>query len=125
MIDWNVPSARTDASCTRRRRTTRGVAPWLGSAPMQVLGRRQLNRSLLARQMLLERQPRPAIEVIEHLVGMQAQVPADPYTALWSRIEGFDPAELSTLIEERRAVRATALLRTTIHLVSAPDCLRI
>jgi hypothetical protein len=92
---------------------------------MDVLTQRQLNRSLLARQMLLERQSRPAIEVIEHLVGMQAQVPSDPYTALWSRIEGFDPAELSTLIEERRAVRATALLRTTIHLVSARDCLTI
>jgi hypothetical protein len=92
---------------------------------MDVLGKRQLNRSLLARQLLLRRVERPAIEVIEHLVGMQAQVPGDPYTALWSRIEGFDPAELSSLIEERQAVRATALLRTTIHLVSARDCLTI
>ena len=90
-----------------------------------VLTRRQLNRSLLARQMLLERVDLPAIEVVERLVGMQAQVPTDPYTALWSRIEGFRPEELSQLIGERRAVRAVGLMRTTIHLVSARDALTI
>jgi hypothetical protein len=90
-----------------------------------VLTRRQLNRSLLARQMLLERVDLPAIEVVERLVGMQAQVPTDPYTALWSRIEGFQPAELSDLIAQRRAVRVVGLMRTTIHLVSARDALTI
>lgn len=90
-----------------------------------VLTRRQLNRSLLARQMLLERVDLPAIEIVERLVGMQAQVPTDPYTALWSRIRNFQPAELSELITERRAVRAVGLMRTTIHLVSARDALTI
>jgi hypothetical protein len=57
-------------------------------------------------------------------VGLQAQVPSDPYVGLWSRIEGFRPEELSDLIAQRAAVRA-GLLRSTIHLVSAGDALAI
>ena len=94
-------------------------------ASEKVLTRRELNRSLLARQMLLRRVDLPAIDVVEQLVGMQAQVPTDPYTALWSRVEGFKAEELSDLIAERRAVRAVGLMRTTIHLVSARDALTI
>lgn len=65
---------------------------------VEVLSNRALNRALLARQMLLQREARPALEVIEFLVGLQAQVPRDPYLALWSRIDDFDPAEVERLI---------------------------
>jgi hypothetical protein len=86
-----------------------------------VIDQLTLNRTLLQRQLLLERVARPAYEVIEHLVGMQAQEPFDPYISLWSRIDGFDPGELAGLLEGRRAVRANTLWRTTIHLVTDRD----
>ena len=89
-----------------------------------LLTRRQLNRTLLARQMLLERVELPAAEAVERLVGMQAQLPGDPYVGLWSRLANFDPLELSGLIERREAVR-TWLMRGTIHLVTARDCIAI
>ena len=86
----------------------------------QTLSTRTLNRTLLDRQCLLRRERRPALELIGHLVGMQSQVPGDPFTALWSRIEGFDPAELDAAMLERRAVR-TGVMRTTLHLLTADD----
>jgi Winged helix DNA-binding domain len=85
---------------------------------------RGLNRALLARQWLLERVKRPAAEVIEHLVGLQAQATTPPYVALWARVKDFRVAELSTLLTSRRAVRL-AFLRSTIHLVTARDCLAL
>ncbi len=90
--------------------------------PAEILGRRALNRALLARQHLLTRSPMPPQAMVEHLVAMQAQNPLDPYIALWSRLGHFRTADLATLIESRRAVRL-GLMRTTLHLTSAEDAL--
>ena len=96
----------------------------LVTSPDGVLSQRALNRALLEWQYLLRREKRSPAETIEHLVGLQAQVPGNPYTALWSRLEGFQAEELSDLIVERQVVRAT-VMRTTIHLLTADDCLTI
>jgi hypothetical protein len=81
-----------------------------------------LNRATLARQLLLQRAAVPPLEAVRHLVGLQAQVPHNPYTALWSRLDGFRPQALSRLLEDRSVVRIS-LMRATIHLVTAQDCL--
>ena len=61
-------------------------------------------------------------DALEHLLGLQAQVPWNPYVGLWSRLDLFDPEELGRMVSEREAVRI-ALMRATVHLVSARDCL--
>lgn len=85
---------------------------------------RTLNRTLLDRQLLLRRHDRRPAEVVEALVGLQAQDPRPPYTALWSRIEAFDPYELSAGIAAGELLRI-AFMRSTIHLVTADDCARL
>ena len=89
-----------------------------------VLGDRALGRATLARQILLEREDRDLTATVDHLVGLQAQVPHNPYTALWSRLDPFDPEALSRLLSERALVRIVTL-RGTLHLVTADDCLRL
>lgn len=90
----------------------------------QVLGVRALGRATLARQLLLERVHRPVAGTLEHLVGLQAQVPLVPHLALWDRLAGYDPGELDGLMTSRQVVR-TQLMRTTIHTVTAADALAL
>jgi hypothetical protein len=85
---------------------------------------RALNRATLARQLLLERAQMPALDAVAHLVGLQAQVPLNPYLGLWSRLAGFRPDTLSRLLVDREIVRIV-VMRGTIHLVTADDCLQL
>src|SRR5260370_32474285 len=86
-----------------------------------LLGRRALNRATLARQLLLDRACLPVPGALEHLVGLQAQAPDAPYVGLWSRLGEFRTTTLARAVEERRAVRVP-LMRATVHLVTAADC---
>ena len=88
------------------------------------LTRRQLNRATLSRQLLLERASLSPLEAVEHLVGLQAQAPSPPYFALWARLDGVEADDLGRLLEDRQVVRVV-LMRGTIFLVSAADCMRL
>ncbi|WP_163511683.1 winged helix DNA-binding domain-containing protein [Fodinicola acaciae] len=91
---------------------------------VRVVSRRELNRALLERQLLLKRTKSTAKKVIDRLVGMQAQATNPPYHGLWSRIAGFRRDDLTKLIERRQVVRG-ATLRSTLHLHTAADFLAV
>ena len=87
---------------------------------MRVLTLRELNRTLLLRQLLLGRQPLTATRGVERLAALQAQWVPSPYVALWSRLERFDRDALTRALMRRHVVKAS-LMRGTLHLVSARD----
>jgi hypothetical protein len=64
------------------------------------------------------------LQALEHVGGLQAQEPASPYVALWTRLLDFDPMALDRAIRERLAVKAT-LMRATLHLVTTDDYLHL
>ena len=88
------------------------------------LSRRQLNRTLLARQHLLERTDGSAFEMVDHLVGLQAQAPMPPYLGLAARLRSFDPYDVTRGLEDRSFVRLLTL-RSTVHLLTADDALSL
>lgn len=78
----------------------------------------------MGRQLLLRRTAVPVEEAVSRLVGLQAQNTRPPYFQLFSRLEGFDPAALSALMESREVVRIVTL-RSTIHTHTAEDALTL
>jgi hypothetical protein len=84
------------------------------------LSRNALNRALLARQMLLQREETTASIAVERLVGMQAQQPQPPFVGLWTRLIRFERADLLNSLRAREIVRVT-MMRGTLHLMSAAD----
>jgi hypothetical protein len=95
-----------------------------GPVTRRELSRRELNRATLARQLLLERSELTAVEAVGRLVGLQGQAPDAPYVGLWSRLAGFEPAELATALIDRRLVR-TNIMRATVHLMTAQDAVAL
>ncbi len=88
--------------------------------PDRILTQRELNRAVLARQLLLERARLPIPRALERVAGLQTQHAPSGYVGLWTRLESFAREDLTKALERRSAVQAT-LMRTTIHLVSARD----
>ena len=86
----------------------------------RILTQRELNRTTLARQLLLRRERLSPARAIERLAGLQAQLPSSPYLALWARLEGFERRALERALMRRGVVKAL-LMRATMHLVSARD----
>jgi hypothetical protein len=86
----------------------------------RVLTERELNRALLARQLLLERRRLPVAAALERIGGVQNQYAPNGYIRLSSSLEGFRRDDLTRALERRTVVQAT-LMRVTIHLVSARE----
>ncbi|MDP2343250.1 MAG: winged helix DNA-binding domain-containing protein [Deltaproteobacteria bacterium] len=87
---------------------------------MRTLSVRELNRALLARQLLLSRERLSVPEALSRTAGLQAQHAPAVYVGLWTRLEGFDREALTRALEQRSAVQGT-LMRSTIHVVAAHD----
>jgi Winged helix DNA-binding domain len=89
-------------------------------AELRTLTERELNRALLARQLLLQRAKTPLPRALERIGGVQAQYAPSTYIGLWSRLEGFERDQLTRALGRKTVVQGT-LMRTTIHLVSKRD----
>ncbi len=75
---------------------------------------RELNRTLLARQLLLERSALSAVDAVRHLLALQAQWAPAAYVALWSRLEGFRKEDLTT----SPGIVKASTLRGTLHVMA-------
>ncbi len=84
------------------------------------LSERELNRAVLARQLLLERSKARIPQAVERVGGIQAQYAPSMYIGLWTRLENVEREAVTRALERRTIVQGT-LLRATIHLVSPRD----
>lgn len=88
------------------------------------LSRQRLNRTLLHRQRLLARTSATPLDLVRHLVGLQAQENLPPYLSLAARIQDFDPCAVTAALEDRSLVRLLTM-RGTIHLLAPDDALTL
>jgi hypothetical protein len=89
-------------------------------ARMRILSRAELNRALLARQLLLDRASLPLPRALERIGGIQAQYAPSMYVGMWSRLARLERDALTDALARKSIVQAT-LMRSTIHLVSRRD----
>jgi hypothetical protein len=87
---------------------------------VRTLSPRELNRTLLARQLLAGRKRIPVVRAVGRLVALQAQYAPSPYVALWSRVEGFRKEQLTCALIDGTVVKAGAL-RTTLHVMAGSE----
>ena len=71
----------------------------------RVLTQRELNRALLARQLLLDRARSPVPKALERIGGIQAQYAPSMYIGLWSRLEGFERDALDRALKRRSVIQ--------------------
>ncbi len=88
----------------------------------RVLTTRELNRALLARQLLLEPAAAPPAEVAARVCGLQTQHAPSGYIGMWSRATAFRRADLTAALERAEVVQGW-VMRSTIHMVAAADYL--
>src|SRR2546423_15045773 len=84
--------------CRRRRPRERAL-----SMTERVLTERELNRALLARQLLLSRATIALPRALERMGGLQAPYAPSMYIGLWSRVGGL-PRDALTHALQRRTV---------------------
>lgn len=83
-----------------------------------------LRRWTLARQQLTEPTTMSAIDLTEHLVGLQAQTPWSWYVGFHSRLDPADPERISSSLGQKHLVRMSSL-RATIHLMTPQDAVSL
>jgi hypothetical protein len=86
----------------------------------QMLSRLELNRALLARQLLLDRVHLSPERAVERVGGLQTQYAPSAYVGLWSRLAEFSRETLTDALRRREIVQGW-MMRSTIHMVSAAD----
>jgi hypothetical protein len=87
---------------------------------VHVLSQRELNRTTLRRQLLLERADLTTPDAVAHLIGLQAQAARPPFVGVWTRTKRFTREHLATEIQRRNVVKAS-LMRATLHLCTTQD----
>ena len=75
-----------------------------------------------ARQQLEERAPRKAaLDVVERIAGLHAQLTASAELTLWARVSGLEREAVSRALWEERALVRTWAMRGTLHLLPAEE----